>query len=344
MRLIKYTLLFLITLTMVAQFCFAQDSGAYKKQYNQDSIKVDVALDSTKLSIVEPFDVSVTVAAPKNVETDLSFESNDNFELENLRKTKVATKDSLEKRKYILTLMPKTVGNQTLNGIVLAYSSPDAHELDKKIPLEAIDVRVGGFLSDKDYQQIDSKGIQSYFDKHITIEGNEKLPLSKKLIAVVIALVLLIAIVIVLLLRRANQPEQEIRIIMNARDIASRLLEKLESENLVQDGEYKRYYQDLSNILRYYIEYRFGINAPDKTTEEFFDALRDEDVLDAITKSELKEFLTHCDMVKFAKRIPSLDDMKAARNLATEFVDKTYDSEKDIDITDDVKIRELLGV
>ncbi len=203
---------------------------------------------------------------------------------------------------------------------------------------------MNGFLSDKDYQQIDSKGVQSYFDEHISIEGNEKLPVSKKLLAIVAALVLLAAIVIVAFIKRTRAPKQEVRITINARDIASKLLEKLEGENLVQNGEYKRYYQDLSNILRYYIEYRFGINAPDKTTEEFFESLRGDDILDAITKSELKEFLTHCDMVKFAKHIPSLGDMESAKNLASEFVDKTYDSQRDVDITDDVKIRELLGL
>ena len=46
-------------------------------------------------------------------------------------------------------------------------------------------------------------------------------------------------------------------------------------------GRIKEFYQRISDILRHYIENRFGLHAPERTTEEFLVELKPSEVLDA---------------------------------------------------------------
>jgi len=96
---------------------------------------------------------------------------------------------------------------------------------------------------------------------------------------------------------------------------AFRALEALVAEDLVGQGRVKAFYQGVSGILRTYIENRFGLHAPEQTTEEFLLAIRSGSALPAEYRPLLEEFLAHCDMVKFAELQPT-----------SEQIQKTFDS------------------
>jgi len=105
--------------------------------------------------------------------------------------------------------------------------------------------------------------------------------------------------------------------------VAMRELQKLLEENLVEKGEAKLFYLRMSNILRRYIEGRFGLRAPEQTTEEFLDHLRRESVFADLQKELLEEFLRHCDLVKFAKHQPSRVEVDGAVNSCAQFIAET---------------------
>ena len=106
-------------------------------------------------------------------------------------------------------------------------------------------------------------------------------------------------------------------------EIAQRELAQLDALGLLERGELKQYYSRLTDILRRYIELRFGIMAPERTTDEFLveakrsEALRDED------KARLAEILQSADMVKFARHEPPIDDARRAFEIAEGFVKAT---------------------
>ena len=106
-------------------------------------------------------------------------------------------------------------------------------------------------------------------------------------------------------------------------EVAYRALEQLLAEDLLMKGDTKLFYLRLSNILRHYIEDRFGLRAPERTTEEFMDDLRTTDALVARRKDLLKEFLRHCDMVKFAEHQPSKQEIDDTIGACRRFVDET---------------------
>lgn len=79
----------------------------------------------------------------------------------------------------------------------------------------------------------------------------------------------------------------------------------------------------LSEIVRVYLEERFGLRAPDQTTEEFLEGLRESIALDSRHKEMLGEFLTQCDWVKFARGEPVREDLEKLHQMASELVEET---------------------
>lgn len=106
-------------------------------------------------------------------------------------------------------------------------------------------------------------------------------------------------------------------------EIAYELLEKLSGENLIEKGLVREYYYRITNILRHYIEDRFGLFAPERTTEEFLAEMTHTNKLDVIHKILFREFLEHCDMVKYAKYGPSNLEINETYDAAKRFIDET---------------------
>lgn len=104
---------------------------------------------------------------------------------------------------------------------------------------------------------------------------------------------------------------------------ALRRLKELKAKDLPSQGLYEPYYIQLSWILRYYIEDRFYIRAPELTTQEFIEtALRDKS-FPSNYQGPLINFLRHCDRVKFAKFEPTIEQMEESFKVVWEFVEET---------------------
>jgi len=110
---------------------------------------------------------------------------------------------------------------------------------------------------------------------------------------------------------------------LSADQIAYQALEKLKAKNLPAAGKLKEYYSELSAIVRRYVENRFSIRAPEMTTEEFLAGLSFSGVLSGAHKNILKEFLQHCDLVKFARYGPLPEEVEQSFNYARRFIDET---------------------
>lgn len=102
-------------------------------------------------------------------------------------------------------------------------------------------------------------------------------------------------------------------------------LQQLQQQDLIARQRVEEYYVRLSNILRRYVEWRFGLRAPEQTTEEFLVAVLATGGLIATHRNLLSAFLQHCDLVKFARHQPSPDDMQQAWESARGFVEQTAD-------------------
>lgn len=103
---------------------------------------------------------------------------------------------------------------------------------------------------------------------------------------------------------------------------AMQALSNLKSRNLWQNGQEKEYYTTLTDILRVYIERRFGINAVEMTSTQIMDKIRQNE--DAhIAKEQLNNVLEIADFVKFANMRTLADDNEIAFQRAVNFVEQT---------------------
>jgi len=138
-------------------------------------------------------------------------------------------------------------------------------------------------------------------------------------------------------LLRKKRIRQLVRIFKPAHEIAYARLRALVAEDLVEAGRIKEFYERISGILRYYIEDRYDLHAPERTTEEFLFELQGTEVLAAADKKVLEEFLTHCDLVKFAKHAPTTEQIQRTFDLVKDFVERTRSDERMVDVTDRVE-------
>jgi hypothetical protein len=105
--------------------------------------------------------------------------------------------------------------------------------------------------------------------------------------------------------------------------IALRDLEALRNEELWQKGEIKEYYSRLSDILRRYIDNRYGISSPELTTDETVRMLQKASVTTVGQMAMVKELLSLSDMVKFAKYLPDSTAHESSIDSAVRFVEET---------------------
>jgi hypothetical protein len=130
--------------------------------------------------------------------------------------------------------------------------------------------------------------------------------------------------------------KETVRIFKPAHEIAYARLQSLIQQDLIKAGRVKEFYEAISDILRHYIEDRFELRAPERTTEEFLFEIRDAGALSQEHSRSLAEFLTHCDLVKFARHSPTNEQIQHTFDLAKNFIEQTKSDTKQIDVTDKV--------
>ena len=86
--------------------------------------------------------------------------------------------------------------------------------------------------------------------------------------------------------------------------VALNKLEELRLAKLWQAGKVKEYHSTITDIMREYLERRYGFNAMEMTTDEIFDELKTRPVNDQ-AYGKLKNAFELADLVKFAKANPT---------------------------------------
>ncbi len=95
------------------------------------------------------------------------------------------------------------------------------------------------------------------------------------------------------------------------------------TEALALLGQPREFCIAVSDALRIYLEERFSFRAPERTTEEFLLDLKQTDLLMRDQKDSLEDFLTRCDLVKFAKYEPREPELRDLHVSALRLVEET---------------------
>ena len=105
-------------------------------------------------------------------------------------------------------------------------------------------------------------------------------------------------------------------------ELALEALRALEKSSLLERGQVKEYHVRISEIIRRYIEGQFEVPALELTTGEVADGMRRASLGVPIIEA-VRGFLERCDLVKFAKLRPGLEDSRALMGQARELVRMT---------------------
>ena len=138
---------------------------------------------------------------------------------------------------------------------------------------------------------------------------------------------ILLVVIVVLLIKRikANKPITKRMVITPpppAHQPAIEAIEKIRETRDIESSEaLKSYYDSLTEILRNYIEQRFGFNALELTSAEIIARLQQSN--DAVALHELREILETADLVKFAKYETSMSEADCSLVMAIDYVNST---------------------
>lgn len=113
---------------------------------------------------------------------------------------------------------------------------------------------------------------------------------------------------------------------------ALRRLDELKALKLWEQGQEKEYFTILTDILRNYLERRFGINAMEMTSRQIMQTLTADPSLKD-KRGLVRQILDVADFVKFAKVRPLPNDSVAAWNNAVAFVNETRSIGEETDNT-----------
>ena len=104
---------------------------------------------------------------------------------------------------------------------------------------------------------------------------------------------------------------------------AIQALDKIKAEKLAQqNGREKEFYTKVTDILRYYMYERYGMNAMEMTSGEILNEIRKYSEADSVYEN-LKQILSISDLVKFAKYQPYPDENDLSIMNAYFFINQT---------------------
>jgi len=282
------------------------------------SVRVDARFDSAQILIGDQIYLSVTVEQPRDVKVILP-----NF------------KDSLAGKIEILKIFPVDTqmladGRIRINQRYLVTSfDSGVYQVGPVVFPYQYDNVADSIISDPVTLTVHTIPVKD-LTKIADIKAIIRLPLTFKellpFMGISLLFLLLIAAAIYAYLRWKQKkplfPFME-KPVEPAHVIAFRELEKLKAAKLWQQGQFKEYYSRLTDIVRAYIEARFGVPAMESTTPEIYQTLLTLEIIPKTLADELHQMLQLADLVKFAKAEPLPDENDNAWHTANHFVSKT---------------------
>ena len=271
--------------------------------------QVKVEVDTTNIRIGEQFKYQISVDDTANVIIP---------KLENLKGIEIVediATDTLEKnliKKYILT----------------SFDSGAYY-----IPSQQIFIRNRAYLTDSILINVATVAIDTTKQKMFPIKAIQSEPYTfddfkPYLIWVILGLLLIAGLIYYLKTRKKKEiTEEEIIAALPPYEEAIERLHKLDEKLLWQNNQVKKYYSELTDIIRAYIEKELKIPALESTTDELIETMRDFNEAKTIETSrenirKLKELLREADLVKFAKSKPLSHEIEEDRRDAEDVLNE----------------------
>jgi hypothetical protein len=218
----------------------------------------------------------------------------------------------VEERRFVLRTFE--VGKHEIPEAIVRYGEKSA---EKTASAPAIDVEVKSLLPEDATAEIQPRDVKPPLP----------LPAEKPKWALWVgAAIAIVGAAVVLLFarrRRAAAPAAPAEPPRPPHEIALRDLRALRARDLPGKGEIDLHVVELTGIVRRYIEARFGVSAPEMTTDEFLAEVGRGRLLDAAPSELVRDLLRRADLVKFAAYRPTRFEADELLAAAERFVEQT---------------------
>ncbi|MFO1520346.1 MAG: hypothetical protein U1F57_11905 [bacterium] len=104
------------------------------------------------------------------------------------------------------------------------------------------------------------------------------------------------------------------------RELALRELDELDALQLIDRGQFRKYYFRVSEILRLFLQDEIRLPAVDATTEEIRPHLKSSKYLTPEEVATADRLLVDMDLVKFAKFVPAPEEIRTLRQNLRNFI------------------------
>lgn len=271
-----------------------------------DKIKIEV--DTTNIRIGEQFQYKISVNETENVILP---------KLENLQGLEVVD-----------TLKVDTLKNKLIQKYVLTGFDSGAFY----IPQQQVFIKNQAYLTDSLLINVATVAIDTSKIKKFPIKGIKGEPYQfddfKNYFWWALAILIIIGLLLYFFVfkKKEETVEKVIVPLLPPYEEAIEKLQELDKKLLWQNNKIKKYYSELTEIVRGYIERELNIPALEVTTDELIDILNDFNEVKSIetdkeTIYKLRKLLQESDLVKFAKSKPMAHQIEADRKNAKLVID-----------------------
>ncbi len=268
---------------------------------------VRATIDTTNIRIGEQFQYKISVNGVANIILP---------KLENLKGLEVISEDKID-----------TIKKQLIKKYILTGFDSGAFY----IPQQQIYIKNKAYLTDSLLINVATVAIDTTKQKLFPIKAIKSEPIIfddyKNYVWWAIALLIVIALLLYFFVFKKRKEVEETKTIpaLPPYEEAIEKLQLLDEKLLWQNNKVKKYYSELTEIIRSYIEQELKIPALEITTDELIKTLSDFNTSKVIvTSSEtiktLKKLLQEADLVKFAKSRPLSSEIEEDRKDAEDVV------------------------
>lgn len=301
----------------------AQAVDAPTNTVQADGIEVTITASARKIEVGQPLHVDLEVLADSKFDIDLPDVPKvlGPFEVRSATRMPPIPVDGKRRTQLQFVLMTFDAGSVEVPPLEVSYhDTNDANAAPMTLATNPISIAVTTVVGDDaeptSYRDIkEAADMPTEFAWTWWIVG-----------AGVLVVCIIVVLLIVLMARRGK--EERIAPPLPPHEWALRELESLERDGLIHQRAFEPFYVRLSAIVRGYLERRFGMMAPERTTDEFLREAGRSKSLTSEQRESLGSFLRAADMVKFARYEPAETDCEAALRSAHAFVKQTVPTAK----------------
>ncbi|MCS7231259.1 MAG: hypothetical protein RMJ67_03890 [Elusimicrobiota bacterium] len=299
-KLIISVLFFLITVFVYPQIK-TQTFLNKKKVFLGDFFEYNILLQYPNNISIKNFDIYEVIKDTSGVENFILYKK------ENKKYKSFLSNKTKEKFKFYI--IATQLGKLKLNEFEIKYVDLNNNE-EKTIIIPPIEIEVVPYPKPKN-KKFDGEIID--IKKQIWV---------KNYIGIALLLIIIMGIISYIIYNYNKKPirlEKAQPQILDPKEVALKKLDELWNKNYIEKGYIKEFYLELTEIVRWYIEQKYEINALELTTEELFLALKKKVFKNYNIK--LKSFLDNADLAKFAKYVPEKSEIIKDFEISKELIE-----------------------